>query len=153
MTVNKLGFLCSTLIILSATAFANDVTRTRQDIRSTVISTGQLAMLPAISGIRPLSHISYIPDFEITDLHYYYSQEAAEYKIKFDFEAYGRLNYYIYVVNSNNAELISINGFINNDKIPIRIKMHNIQPGTYRLIIEVLDNNKEMKEISYSFTV
>ncbi|MDN0087584.1 hypothetical protein QVN42_09280 [Yersinia nurmii] len=129
MTVNKLGFLCSTLIIFSATAFANDRTLTRQGIHSTFTSTGQLAILPTASGIRQLSHISDFPDFEIKDLHSYYRQEAAEYEIKFDLKANGILSYYIYVINSNNTELININGFINNDRIPIRMKMHSIQPG------------------------
>ncbi|MEQ9721685.1 hypothetical protein ABQG65_10920 [Yersinia alsatica] len=93
------------------------------------------------------------PVFTLTLNHSSYHRAISSYEISFSLESEAMLNYNVSLLNSHNIALDNQTGFVNNSKKTVNLKMLDILPGSYKFILEIIDNKKQMKEITHTIVI
>ncbi|WP_145571971.1 hypothetical protein [Yersinia bercovieri] len=93
------------------------------------------------------------PEFSIEDFHLVQNIAGREAEITFTLKSSGLLYYNVVLNDKDNFDIIETSGFVNNNQRHVSLKKTSTLAGNYKVIIELVDNNKVTVSRNYDITL
>lgn len=153
--INITAFLLSHLILFSSPS-ASGFDNLFNKIKINNLYTNSMKHMPTINqanGYLAKYNNDVFPDFILNFNYSSYHKAISAYKISFSLESEVMLHYSASLLDSHNIELDNKSGFVNNSIKTVNLEILDIQPGEYQFILEIIDDNKQMKEITQTIVI
>ncbi|MDN0123352.1 hypothetical protein QVN60_09135 [Yersinia aleksiciae] len=137
-------------IILFCTPFISPYCTTAADYSS---SSQPTRPSPVVMSATDYHNDENFPEFSIEDFHVLQNTAGREVEIKFILKSTGLLYYHAALDNKDHYQIIESSGFVNNGQRHISLKKSSTQPGNYKVIISLVDNNKTSVMRDYDITL
>ncbi|MBS0057162.1 hypothetical protein [Yersinia sp. Marseille-Q3913] len=93
------------------------------------------------------------PEFSIEEFQVLQNTTGREAEITFTLKSTGLLYYHVYLNDKDNFDIIETSGFVNNNQRHVSLKKSSTMAGNYKVIIELIDNNKVTVTRNYDITL
>ncbi|CNE80668.1 Uncharacterised protein [Yersinia bercovieri] len=139
----------TTGLILLTTLFSPYSTAALNHNSSAIAAQSRLMLLP----INANHDNDNFPEFSIEDFHLVQNIAGREAEITFTLKSSGLLYYHVYLNDKDNFDIIETSGFVNNNERHVSLKKTSTLAGNYKVIIELVDNNKVTVSRNYDITL
>lgn len=139
----------TTGLILLTTLFSPYYTAALNHNSSAIAAQSRLMLL----SINANHDNDNFPEFSIEDFHLVQNIAGREAEITFTLKSSGLLYYNVVLNDKDNFDIIETSGFVNNNQRHVSLKKTSTLAGNYKVIIELVDNNKVTVSRNYDITL